>query len=89
MRKKLKIKWLEEPEEHDYPAAESYLRLPFVDKTVVRLLNKLKRRPIIAFKAKDIFRASGLSLLGISDSHVENEKISRLQFGHFVGCSRM
>ena len=38
------------------------------------------------FAAKDIFRASGLSLLGISDSHVEkycaeivrNEKLSPL-----------
>jgi hypothetical protein len=26
-KKKYKIKWLDEPEEHDYPAAQSYLSL--------------------------------------------------------------
>ena len=73
MQKKPDIKWLAEPEEHDYPAAESYLKLQFDDKTVVSLLESLKRNPITGFKAKDIFRASGLSLLGISNSHVEKD----------------
>ena len=45
----------------------------FDDKTVAYLLESLKRNPIIGFKAKDIFRASGLSLLGISNSHVEKD----------------
>jgi len=39
----------------------------------VSLLESLKRNPITGFKAKDIFRASGLSLLGISNSHVEKD----------------
>jgi hypothetical protein len=73
MDKELKIKWLDEPEEHDYPAAESYLKLFFDDKSVVSLLEKLKRSPMTSFKAKDIFRASGLSLLGVSNSHVEKD----------------
>jgi hypothetical protein len=73
MQKDLKINWLAEPEEHDYPAAESYLKLLFDDKTVVSLLEKLKRNPMTSFKAKDIFRASGLSLLGVSNSHVEKD----------------
>jgi len=47
--------------------------LLFDDKTVAYLLESLKRNPIIGFKAKDIFRASGLSLLGISNSHVEKD----------------
>ncbi len=29
MAKKAAITWLEEPENHDYPAAESYLRLTY------------------------------------------------------------
>jgi hypothetical protein len=41
-QKELKIKWLDEPEEHDYPAAESYLKLLFDNKTVVSLLESLK-----------------------------------------------
>jgi len=73
MQKRLDLKWLAEPEEHDYPAAESYLKLLFDDKTVASLLESLKRNPITSFKAKDIFRASGLSLLGISNSHVEKD----------------
>ena len=73
MQKRLDIKWLAEPEVHDYPAAESFLKLLFDDKTVASLLESLKRNPITSFKAKDIFRASGLSLLGISNSHVEKD----------------
>ena len=35
---------------------------------------RLRQAPMSAFKAKDIFRASGLSLLGISNSHVEHDR---------------
>jgi hypothetical protein len=73
MQKDVKIEWLEEPEDHDYPAAESYLKLLFEDKSVGPLVAKLKGSPMTSFKAKDIFRASGLSLLGISNSHVEKD----------------
>lgn len=69
---KEKIKWLDKPEDHNYPAAESYLTLIFEEDVVRSLVNSLKtNKEIIAFKAKDIFRASKLSLLGISNSHVE------------------
>ena len=78
MSKEIEIKWLGEPEEHDYPAAESYLSLVFDKETTVKIVQKLRVAPISSFKAKDIFRASGLSLLGVSNSHVEKdrEKIS-------------
>jgi len=56
-----------------HPAAESYLNLLFDEKTVVSLLERLKRSSMTGFKAKDIFRASGLSLLGVSNSHVEKD----------------
>ena len=35
---------------------------------------KLKQAPISKFKAKDIFRASGLSLLGIGNTHVQKDQ---------------
>ena len=66
MPKKAEIKWLPEPEEHDYPAALSYLGLLYDDATATARVEKLRRTSIAQFKAKDIFRASGLSLLGIS-----------------------
>jgi disulfide oxidoreductase YuzD len=70
----MKIKWLDEPEEHDYPAAESYLSL-FYDKAKVdSIVWNLKKLPVVEFKAKDIFRASSLSLLGISNSHVKKDQ---------------
>lgn len=71
MSKDYKINWLDEPEEHDYPAAWSYLLLFYDEQTAKKYVDKLKRSPITSFKAKDIFRASGLSLLGITNSHVE------------------
>ena len=69
-----RINWLEEPEEHDFPAAYSYLRLFYDERTAAKYVDKLRLAPISEFKAKDIFRASGLSLLGISNSHVEKDK---------------
>ena len=68
------IKWLTEPEVKDYPAAASYLNLLYDEATAKALVKKLKKAGILQFKAKDIFRASGLSLLGISNSHVEKDR---------------
>lgn len=74
MAKKTKIMWLKEPEKHDYAAAMSYLCLLYDEKTAKKYVSKLKRAPISEFKSKDIFRASGLSLLGVSNSHVEKDR---------------
>ena len=81
MTKRVQIQWLEVPEKHDYPAADSYLRLIHDEPTAIRLVKKLKRASISRFKAKDLFRASGLSLLGISNSHVEKDRKKILK-GH-------
>lgn len=69
-----RIKWLPEPEEKDYPAAESYLSLMFDSREVAEIVEQLRKAPISKFKAKDIFRACGLSLLGVSNSHVEKDR---------------
>jgi hypothetical protein len=74
MPNKAEIKWLPEPEEHDYPAALSYLGLLYDEVTATARVEKLRRTSISQFKAKDIFRASGLSLLGISNAHVEKDQ---------------
>jgi hypothetical protein len=69
----IKIKWLSQPEEHDYPAAVSYLSLIYDVKTAAGFVNKLKKAPLSEFKAKDIFRASRLALLGPGNSHVKKD----------------
>jgi hypothetical protein len=66
--------WLADVEEHDYPAAQSYLNLIYPNSSVMKIIAKLKIAKIKSFKAKDIFRASSLSLLGVSNSHVEKDK---------------
>jgi len=68
------IKWLPEPEDKDYPAAQSYLSLLHNETETIGLVKKLKDARVTQFKAKDIFRASGLSLLGVSNSHVEKDQ---------------
>ena len=66
-----KIKWFDLPEDHDYPSAQSYLELIYTPEKTTELVESLKLAPISQFKAKDIFRASELSLLGVSNSHVK------------------
>lgn len=69
--RKPKVRWLSKPQKHDYPAAHSYLSLIFEPKTARKLVARLKGAEMSIFAAKDIFRASRLSLLGVSNSHVQ------------------
>jgi hypothetical protein len=68
------IKWLADVDDKDYPAAQSYLSLLHTDAEVIGLVNKLKAARIVQFKAKDIFRASGLSLLAVANYHVAKDE---------------
>ena len=74
MSETVDIKWLREPEEHDYPAAHSYLCLLYDERTATAHVDALKGASMSTFQAKDIFRASGLSLLGVSNDHVEQDQ---------------
>jgi len=75
--------WLELPEDHDYPAAASYLSLTIPPTKVAKIVTGLRKAKVTHFKAKDIFRASELSLLGVSNSHVEKDHI-KIQKGTFL-----
>jgi hypothetical protein len=68
------IHWLGAPEKQDYPAALSYLTLLFGRKVAAAYVKALAGAPVTSFKSKDIFRASGLSLLGISNRHVQRDR---------------
>ena len=68
------IRWHPDVEDHDYPAAASFLSLLYPEDRVDDLLARLKSAAIVQFKAKDIFRASHLSPLGVSNSHVEKDR---------------
>jgi hypothetical protein len=76
--------WMTEPEKHDYPAAEDFLTLLYGGGLVMKAVRELENEKTIKKKAKDIVRASGVSLLGISNGHIkknlkkikENKKLS-------------
>ena len=63
MNKSEKIQWLAEPEEKDYPAAQSYLNLLYDDQQTRRLIAALKAAPVRQFKAK-----------GLSNFHIEKDR---------------
>ena len=79
----ISILWLTDIEEHDYPAADSYLGLIYNTDRVAEMIGRLKNSPIVKYKAKDILRASQLSLLGISNSHVEKD-IGKIKEGKML-----
>jgi len=74
MASAVEIKWLADSEDHDYPAAGSYLSLLYDEAAAAKYVERLRKAPISKFKSKDIFRASELSLLGISNLHVERDR---------------
>jgi hypothetical protein len=71
-RNKKEIVWLKEPADHNYPSAVSYLSLIVDEKKATLVVDRLKRANICTFKARDIFRASGLPLLGISQHQIDH-----------------
>jgi hypothetical protein len=68
------VAWLPDVQEHDYPAAASYLGLIYTADRAAEIVEAFRHESIVQFKGKDIFRASGLSLLGVSNSHVESDR---------------
>ncbi len=65
--------WKSEPEDHDYPAAASYLSLLLPQPSVNALVAELRAAPIGHWKAKDLLRASGLGLLPTDNPHVSSD----------------
>ncbi len=68
-----KVIWGTEPEDHDYPAAESYLSLLTDPDEIARIVDSLKVATIELVKAKDVIRASGLPLLDRGNFHVKRD----------------
>jgi hypothetical protein len=67
------VRWKDEPDPHDYPAAASYLALIADPVTADVLISGLRRAPIEHYKAKDILRASGLPALPLDNVHVAKD----------------
>lgn len=78
--RKSEVKWLTEPQKHDYPAASSYLSLIAGPKAVTKAVKALKQAETLPFRAKDLLRASGLPLLPPDDPDVAKE-LDRVRAG--------
>ena len=68
-----KVLWGTEPEDHDYPAAQSYLSLLADPDEIARIVDELRAAPIEMIKAKDVIRASGLTMLDRTNFHVKRD----------------
>jgi hypothetical protein len=68
------ITWLPDVEDRDFLAAASFLGLLYREERVADPVARLKSAVIVSFAAKDIFRASHLSSLGMGNSHVEKDR---------------
>ena len=66
--------WKDEPEQQDYPAARSYLSLLVDPGAAKRAAKALEQDPDAArYKAKDLLRAAGLTLLPLDDPEVAKD----------------
>jgi hypothetical protein len=67
--------WKNEPDDHDYPAAQSYLSLCVDAAKAAELVKRLRKAPVETYKAKDLLRSSGLSLLPLDDPSVVRDLV--------------
>jgi hypothetical protein len=67
------VKWLAQPEDHDYEAAADYLSLIAEAAAVTSTVNALKNAEPTFRKAKDILRAANLALLTADNVRVKGD----------------
>jgi hypothetical protein len=65
--------WKDEPDDHDYPAAEDYLSLLMPPARAKRVVRRLRAASLVRQKAKDLLRASRLPVLPPENFHVASD----------------
>jgi hypothetical protein len=70
---KEEVTWNKKPEQGDYAAALAYLSLVFPARQAASLVRALRGAPITRSTAKDLLRASGLSLLPPDEASVKDD----------------
>lgn len=74
------VKWLDEPEAHDFDAAAAYLSMVAEDDAVATVVTTLKAAPQEDRAAKDILRAAALPMLPSNNVHVRSD-VSKISDG--------
>lgn len=67
------VKWLDDPEDHDYEAAADYLSMVAEPAIAAATVEELKKAKPVQRRAKDILRAARLALLPENNAHVRND----------------
>jgi hypothetical protein len=75
--------WKQQPDDHDYPAAEDYLSLLTSPAAAKKLARRLRFAPIVHRKAKDLLRASALPLLAPDNVNVVKD-LKKVQGGKLL-----
>ena len=75
MNKSLKISWSKKVQAAEYRAAETYLSLMYPPRLAAEIVQRLQAVASTSYAARDVLRATGVSLLGIRDSDEERKKI--------------
>jgi hypothetical protein len=65
--------WKPTPDDHDYPAAQDYLSLVMPDTDATAAVKALMNAPLAHRKAKDLLRASQLTVLPQTNVHVAKD----------------
>lgn len=65
--------WKEQPDDHDYPAAQSFLSMLATPDLAEELAGRLREAPVEHFLAKDLLRAARLAPLGPDNVHVAGD----------------
>jgi len=65
--------WRDEPNDHDYPAAEDYLSLLMPPSRAKQVVRRLRAESLVRRKAKDLLRASRLPVLPPENIHVARD----------------
>ena len=75
--------WKDEPDDHDYPAAENYLSLLMSPRAAKLVVRRLRAAPLVHRKAKDLLRASRLPILGPDTFHVARD-LKKIRSGRLL-----
>ena len=77
----MSIRWLDEPEEKDYQAAQSFLSMVLAPASLPEVIAALHAAPLGRWAAKDILRAAGLPPLRPKESAEVAEKLEKIKEG--------
>ena len=79
----LRVRWKDEPEAHDYPAARDFLGLLMGEAAAAEVVARLATAPMVRRRARDILRACGLPVLP-RDQHDVARDLRRMEEGKLL-----